>query len=156
MRLKLLSVAALAVALAALLLAGSVFAGGRPLRATLTGAAEAPGPGDPDGSGKVTLKLNQGRHRVCFAFEYQNIDPPTAGHVHVAPVGQPGPVVVPLFGPPAGPPADNKGCVNGVRRALIKTIRRHPGNYYVNLHNASYPDGAIRGQLSKKKPKENK
>jgi hypothetical protein len=116
----------------------------------LTGAAEAPGPGDPDGTGTVTLRLNQGRHRVCFKFTYQNIDPPTAGHIHVAAVGQPGPVVVPLFVPPAGPPADNKGCVNGVSKALIKNIRRHPGNYYTNIHNATYPDGAIRGQLTRK------
>lgn len=154
MRLKLLPFVALAVALGALLLATTVSAGGRPLKATLTGAAEFPGPGDPDGTGKVKIRLNQGQRKVCFAFEHQNIDPPAAGHIHVGSVGEAGPIVVPLFVPPAGPPADNKGCVNGVSRALIKNIRKHPGRYYVNLHNASFPDGAIRGQLSKKKPKE--
>src|SRR5207244_4075486 len=130
----------------------TVSAGGRPLRATLTGAAEVPGPADPDGTGTVKITLNQGLRKVCFSFTFQNIDPPMAGHIHVAPVGQPGPIVVPLFGP-AGPPAGNKGCVNGVSRSLIKNIRRHPGDYYVNLHNATYPNGAIRGQLSKKNKK---
>ena len=32
---------------------------------------------------------------------------------------------------------------------LIKEIRQNPANYYVNVHNADFPDGAIRGQLSK-------
>jgi hypothetical protein len=151
MRLKLLSLAALATAIAALTLATTVAAGGRPLRATLTGAAEVPGPADPDGSGTVKITLNQGLRKVCFSFTYQNIDAPTAGHIHLAPVGQAGPVVVPLF--VSGAPAGNKGCVNGVSRALIKNIRKHPGEYYVNLHNATYPNGAIRGQLSKKNKK---
>src|SRR5688572_17775666 len=34
--------------------------GGRPFTATLTGAAEVPGPGDPDGSGTATLRFNPG------------------------------------------------------------------------------------------------
>ena len=34
------------------------FKGGRPFEVTLTGAAEVPGPGDPDGTGTATLSLN--------------------------------------------------------------------------------------------------
>ncbi len=31
--------------------------------------------------------------------------------------------------------------------ATIKAIRTHPGQYYVNVHTADYPAGAVRGQL---------
>jgi hypothetical protein len=32
---------------------------------------------------------------------------------------------------------------------LIKAIIQSPQEYYVNVHNAEYPAGALRGQLSK-------
>src|SRR5687768_11368736 len=57
--------------------------GGVLLTATLTGAAEVPGPGDPDGSGTVRLTLNRGQAEVCFALEVTNIAPATAAHIHV-------------------------------------------------------------------------
>ena len=51
-------------------------AGGRPLSATLTGAAEVPGPGDPDGSGTAHLTLNQGQGEICFTIEVADIASP--------------------------------------------------------------------------------
>ena len=33
------------------------------------------------------------------------------------------------------------------KRSGSKRIAAHPENFYVNVHNAAYPDGAIRGQL---------
>ena len=42
--------------------------GGRPFTVALTGAAERPGPGDPDGSGTATLRLNPGQEEVCFTL----------------------------------------------------------------------------------------
>jgi hypothetical protein len=32
---------------------------------------------------------------------------------------------------------------------MIQEIIQDPSSYYVNVHNAEYPDGALRGQLSK-------
>jgi hypothetical protein len=119
--------------------------GGRPLSATLTGAAERPGPGDPDGSGTANLTLNQGQGEVCFDITVANIGTITGAHIHVAPVGEPGPIVVDFD------PATNglRNCVSGVDKALIKQIRQNPSGYYVNVHTTEFRPGAIRGQLSK-------
>ncbi len=120
--------------------------GGRVLTTTLTGAAEAPGPGDPDGSGFAKIILNQGQGEVCFELTVQNIDTATAAHIHIAPVSAAGPVVITLAPPANG---SSKGCVSDVSADLIKAIRQNPSAYYVNVHNADFPAGAIRGQLSK-------
>jgi hypothetical protein len=39
---------------------------GRPFSTALTGAAEVPGPGDPDGSGQARIRLNSGQGEVCY------------------------------------------------------------------------------------------
>jgi CHRD domain len=75
-----------------------------------------------------------------------NIAPATAAHIHEAPVGKAGDAVVTLSPPPTE--GSSKNCVN-VDKDLIKRIRQNPENFYVNVHNADFPDGAIRGQLSK-------
>ena len=125
--------------------------GGSPLSTTLTGAAEAPGPGDPDATGQVNLRLNQGKERVCFAISWSGIDGTVfAGHIHIAPPGVPGPIVVTLFtGSFAGTDAVSD-CVGNVDRSLIKAIRKDPSAYYVNVHSLpNFPNGAVRGQLAK-------
>ena len=119
--------------------------GGRPLTATLTGAAEVPNPGDPDGSGTALITLNEGQGTVCWLLTVSNIAPATAAHIHIAPAGVAGPVIIPLSPPTSG---SSSGCTS-VDPDLIKAIRQNPANYYVNVHNAEYPGGAVRGQLSK-------
>lgn len=119
--------------------------GGRLLTATMVGAAEAPIPGDPDGTGSARITLNPGQGDVCFALEVSGIDPPGAAHIHRAPPGQPGPIVVPLVAPTSG---SSSGCVSA-SRDLISDILQNPEAYYVNVHNAAYMGGALRGQLSK-------
>jgi hypothetical protein len=125
--------------------AGAVQAQGRTLSTTLTGAAEVPGPGDPDGSGTATLTVNPGLGQICYELTVSGIAPATAAHIHVGAVGVAGPVVVPL-----DPPTDgaSSGCAE-VSRELALAILMSPSNYYVNVHNAEYPAGAVRGQLSK-------
>jgi hypothetical protein len=119
--------------------------GGRPISVEMTGAAERPGPGDPDGSGTATFRLNQGQAEICYELTVSNIAPATAAHIHIAPETSPGPVVVPLAAPTSG---SSSGCVTA-SADLIKAIRQNPENYYVNVHNAPFPAGAIRAQLSK-------
>ena len=140
---KTLSVLALAAALVALP-ATLAFGGGRPLSTPMSGANEVPGPGDPDGSGSAHVTLNQGQGEVCFELEVDNIATPTAAHIHVGGGDVAGPVVVNLAIDVNG----LDGCVDASPE-LIKAIRQNPEGYYVNVHNADFPAGAVRGQLSK-------
>ncbi len=138
----------LVVGLAALLVAAlspASAVGGRPIAVEMTGAAERPGPGDPDGSGTAWFWINHGQGTFCYVLEVEGIEPATAAHVHVAPPSAPGPVVIPLAAPTSGTAS---GCVD-VDRDLLRAILIDPGDYYVNVHNASFPAGAVRGQLSR-------
>ena len=119
--------------------------GGRPFTTTLTGAAEVPGPGDPDGAGTARLSLNPGQGEVCYELSVSGIAPAVAAHVHVGPAGLAGPVVIPLAAPTDG---SSSACASASRE-LVLAIIQNPQNYYVNVHNAEYPAGALRGQLSR-------
>lgn len=117
--------------------------GGRRIAVEMTGAQEAPGPGDPDGSGVATFAINTGQQQICYTLTATDILPATAAHIHLAPAGVPGPVVVPLEAPTDGSSA---ACAD-IDRALAKAIAKNPSAYYVNVHNAEFPAGAIRAQL---------
>ncbi len=119
--------------------------GGRPYTVTMTGAAERPGPGDPDGAGTATFRVNAGQRRVCYTLSVSNIEPATAAHVHRAPPTAAGPVVIPLTAPTDG---SSEGCAE-VTRELAQELIQSPGAFYVNVHNAPFPGGAVRSQLSR-------
>lgn len=139
-----LPLAALA-ALTALTASVAAQEGGRPYTVAMTGAAERPGPGDPDGTGTATFRVNAGQGRVCYTLSVANIEPATAAHIHRAPPTAAGPVVVGLAAPTDG---SSEGCAD-VTRALAQELIQSPGAFYVNVHNAPFPGGAVRGQLSR-------
>ncbi|MDM7924352.1 MAG: CHRD domain-containing protein [Pyrinomonadaceae bacterium] len=120
---------------------------GRKLTTALTGAAEVPGPGDTDGTGTATIRLNQGKNQICWELTVSNIATATGAHIHEAAAGAAGPVLVTLTTPDAN--GTSSGCVDADAE-LIKRIRQSPELFYVNVHNAEFADGAVRGQLSKK------
>ena len=119
--------------------------GGKPLTAQLTGAAEVPGPGDADGTGTFKVTLNPGQNQICYELAVSNIATATAAHIHTGAADVAGPVLVTLKTPSDGPV---KECVE-LDREKIKLIVQKPGDYYVNVHNAEFPGGAVRGQLTK-------
>ena len=119
--------------------------GGRKLQTSLTGAAEVPGPGDPDGTGTAQITVNAGQNQVCYKLNVSNIAPATAAHIHEAAPTAAGPVVVTLGAPTSGM---SSGCVT-LTRELALEILKDPADYYVNVHNAAFPAGAVRGQLAK-------
>jgi hypothetical protein len=121
----------------------SATAAGAKRSTTLSGAEEVP-PADPDGTGFALITLNVGQATVCWELTVANIQPAAAAHIHRAPAGVNGPVVVGLTPPTTG---SSSGCTSAAP-ALIQDIIDNPEQYYVNVHNAEFPNGAVRGQLS--------
>lgn len=113
------------------------------LEARLSGKNEVPGPGDPNGTGHVDIRLRPSVHKVCADVHWAKIGTPLAAHIHRGRAGVSGPVVVDLSGAVTGGPH----CTGGVSGKLLKAIKAHPRRYYFNIHTQRYQAGAIRGQL---------
>jgi CHRD domain len=146
---------ALAVLLVGLVPAAAAADGkAKVLKADLTGATEVPGPGDDDGRGKAKIVLTE--HKVCFVLQWRRISAPVAAHIHAGRKGVAGPIVVNFLHGLSGPlPATLRSAAGCVRagKDVIRAIAKHPAAYYVNVHTADFPDGAIRGQLHRGAPK---
>ncbi len=100
--------------------------------------------GDPNGRGEAYVFGVDGEAtRLCYVLTVDKIDTATAAHIHEGRPGQNGPVVVNL-----APPADGSaaGCVTADAQTVAE-ILADPHDYYVNVHNAEHPGGAVRGQL---------
>ncbi len=105
--------------------------------------------GDPDGWGSATVIFPTAT-TACFGVTLDNLVPVTAMHIHDGKAGTNGAVVIPLVPPVAAGAANPgafSGCVGGLPAGLAAAIIRNPGNFYVNVHNAAFPGGAVRGQL---------
>lgn len=108
--------------------------------AALSGAAEVPGPGDSDGVGFAVVTIEG--TTIRYSVLTQRIGAPTLAHIHAGAAGVSGdPVVTLNVNTLAG------GVVQNVPQATIDAIRANPAGFYVNVHNAEFPGGAIRGQL---------
>jgi CHRD domain len=122
---------------------------GTGMTGTFSGSVEVPA-GDPDASGTALIRLNVAEGLVCFKLTVRGSDPLTAAHIHQAPAGVAGPVVVPLTTPTAlaGDPSvqQSKGCVSA-DPSLIATIKANPSQFYANVHDKAFPAGVVRAQL---------
>ena len=142
MRARVLVVCLLGLLCLPALALAAVSAGTKTLTTTMLGSNEVP-KGAPKGSGKAVITLNAGTGKVCWTFSnVKGISKVTASHIHKAPKGKAGNIVVFFF---AGA-LKTKGCVKAAK-ATITAIEKHPSGYYVNIHTVKYPGGAIRGQL---------
>jgi CHRD domain len=119
-------------------------------KAFLSGDQEVPVAGGPavgDPTGRAVAFINAHGTEVNYAFAWLGIAP-TLGHIHKAPFGVNGPVVVPLFASPVPSTiVAIAGTVTGVDATLVNDINTHPAGFYTNLHTAQFPGGAVRGQL---------
>ena len=143
---RLLAPVVLAILAAAVVLALPASAAPQPL-ATLTAklAKRPPGPGDPNGHGHAMVKVYEAR--VCYTLSARGIKPATLAHIHKGRKGVAGDVVVPKDGSSFKPPRPTSSGCEAISNKLSNKLRQSPSNYYVNVHNKPYPDGAIRGQL---------
>jgi hypothetical protein len=115
------------------------------MKTTMTGAAEAPGPGAGKGAGTAEFSFDGDKGQVCYTLTSKGTDTPTAAHIHKGAMGVAGPPVVPLDAPISG---SSKGCAT-VTAEVMSAIVATPSDYYVNVHTAAFPKGALRGQLGK-------
>jgi hypothetical protein len=133
------------ILLAATMLAVPATAATTKFQTALTGAAEVPGPGAEKGMGEATLTFDSDKGQVCYMLHAMGSDTPTMAHIHKGAAGSAGGVVVPL-----APPANgmSEGCAP-LAADVLADIVAHPADYYVNVHSAQFPRGAMRGQLAK-------
>ena len=116
------------------------------LDATLTGAAEVPDPGDPNGSGTAEITLDDDNNEICWDITVADITlPATAAHIHTGAAGVPGGVLVTLSAPGANGTAE--GCTPE-EDDVVDDIIANPAGFYVNVHTTDFTAGAVRGQLS--------
>lgn len=137
---SILTAGAAALALAACATPG---AGPTTLTATLTGYQAVPGPGDLDGTGTAQVRLEPQAGRLCYTLAARGIDPAETAHIHRGEAGSVGGPVANLT-PPV--PERSEGCTP-LDAELLAEMRARPHAFYVNIHNAAFPQSAIRGQL---------
>jgi hypothetical protein len=121
------------------------------LHAKMTAKNETP-PTTSAATGHTQIKVrNDGTIEFKTQINNPNHEDFELGHIHQAPVGVAGPIVVPLFVPPAPPTSLRHIKQSGVATPNAGTtgadLCQDPGAYYVNYHTTVFPLGAIRGQL---------
>jgi hypothetical protein len=159
----------MAAVVAALMMAGVAHAAGSFI-ATLSGDEEVP-PVQTNSSGQAKIVFNTDDTEAGFNVQVRAGIRITQAHIHCAPVGVNGPIVVFLAGLNSqgydvdgfapwinkatatdtsvipSDPVTKPACPNIINnlRDLVAAIRA--GNAYVNVHSVEYPEGVIRGQL---------
>ena len=133
-----------AVAVGAVLSAGSAFAADEMFKAALNGASETP-PNSSHGVGMATATLNPATKTLTWKVVYSDLTgPATMAHFHgPAGPGVAAPVAVPLSGPMQSPLMGSATLTD----AQIGDLEA--GNWYVNVHTAQFPKGEIRGQVTR-------
>lgn len=173
---RLISVASLLMLL--LILATTVvWAASRNYRTHLAGRNEVPPPGvviDTHAQGQAIFQLSEDGNELHYKLIVANIENVLMAHIHMAPAGQNGGIVVWLY-PSAPPGVSIPGRFDGVLAEgtitaanLVGALAGHPlsdlidaiesGNAYVNVHTndfvdptntgpGDFPGGEIRGNL---------
>jgi len=118
-----------------------------------TDATSSRNVGDPDGRGEAyVFGVDGDPTTLCYVLTVDKIAPATAAHIHEGAPGTNGPVVASLGAPGDGNAADcltegEAGKFPTGEAGIVQDILANPGDYYVNVHTAEFPGGAIRGQL---------
>ncbi|WP_207431443.1 CHRD domain-containing protein [Sabulibacter ruber] len=108
---------------------------------SITGPQETP-PNNSTATGTFSGSYNRDTKILTYTITFTGISP-TNMHFHKAPVGEPGPVVIPIGSAPYTSP------INAQTPALTADQEADllNGLWYVNIHSAAFPPGEIRGQV---------
>lgn len=99
--------------------------------------------GDRNGFGSSDFRLTWGSRKLCYLVETDDIALPTVIHIHRGAYGTTGPVFLTLKPRRNG---ESRGCAS-MSSDMIAEFKAQPAGFYVDVHNAEYPEGALRGQL---------
>jgi hypothetical protein len=121
------------------------------LHARLSAANETTG-STSTAKGHTLIKVrNDGAIQFKTQIHNRSHETFVAGHIHQAPAGVAGPVVVPLFVSPAPPTSarhiKQRGTATPNAGTTGADLCTNPSAYYVNYHTTAFPGGAIRGQV---------
>ena len=118
--------------------AGSAHAAVDIYSVSLLGSNEVGSIGDADGWGGGAVMIDNLLNTVSWQLMAFNLVDVRAAHIHAAPAGVNGPVIIDFVGALSGSVVD-------VGAASINPLAAK--NFYVNIHTAANPTGAIHGQL---------
>jgi CHRD domain len=127
--------------------------------AILNGQNEVPSHSDVSATGIGGLIVNSAKSKIWYQIEAEGLERVTQAHIHSGEAGENGPIVATLF-------TGNKDTVNGalVQASITSDKLQGPlkgesipdlvtlfdkSSAYVNIHTETFPDGEIRGQISK-------
>ena len=111
------------------------------LTTVLSASAETP-PTGIDATGIFKGRVNPATGQLCYTLTSTNLDTLTMAHIHAGAIGVAGPPVVIL-----SPDVPTETCL-AVDKDVAAKLVASPGDYYVNIHTARFPKGAIRGPLT--------
>ncbi len=114
--------------------------------------------GDANGMGEAYVSgIDGDETTLCYTLLVSGVQTVPVGegmaaHIHEGAKGENGPVVAALAGPEDGNAADcltegEEGKFPTGEAGIVQRILNNPEDFYVNVHNPLYPNGAIRGQL---------
>lgn len=107
--------------------------------AFLDGDQEVP-PTVTPATGFATVELNDTEDFLSISLTFQDLlAPQTAAHIHRAPPGVNGPVIIPL------PLGSFTAFLAAIGPADVAELEA--GTLYINVHSQLFPGGEIRGQL---------
>jgi len=114
------------------------------------GAEEAPDPGEEGATIEADMTIDTESGAITYTVTVAgNSEDAAAAHIHRAPPGEAGDVVVPL-----DPAAINSGeeATTTADPALAAEIAASPEDFYVNAHSPSFQGGFARAQLAAATP----
>jgi len=135
------------VAVLAVLVAVPISAiGATRITSNMTGAQVVnPNGGDPDGSAKLTLRVNRAKARLCFKLKTTDLSKVTGAFIHKGTAGEIARPIITLFNHRATGTVE--ACEHNIRPRLLRRLKRKPDQHYADVTTKAYPDGAVRGQL---------